>query len=105
LVVVFLLEVSLSLGVSGRHASRHTIVNFMGRSNNYCSYCLRGPCHYCSCSIQLRVSAGGHIPPSLTDNDCGTSGVVQFGQTTCHSHVTSLFPWWQQLLLGSRTSR
>jgi hypothetical protein len=38
LVVVLLLEASLLLGASGRHASRHTIINLMGRSNNYCSY-------------------------------------------------------------------
>jgi hypothetical protein len=38
LVVVFLLNASLPLGPSGRHASRHTIINLMGGSNNYCSY-------------------------------------------------------------------
>jgi hypothetical protein len=32
------------------------------------------------------------------------SGVVQSEQTTCHSHGTSLFPWWPQFLLGSRTA-
>jgi hypothetical protein len=36
LVVVFLLESLLPLGMSGRHASRHTIINLMGRSNSYC---------------------------------------------------------------------
>jgi hypothetical protein len=33
---------------------------------------------------------GSHVPPTLTDNDCGMSGVVQSEQTTCHSHCTSL---------------
>jgi hypothetical protein len=38
LVVVFLLDASLPLGTSGTHASRHTIINLRGGSNNYCSY-------------------------------------------------------------------
>jgi hypothetical protein len=36
--IVFLLDVSLPLGTSGRHASRHTIINLRGGRNNYCSY-------------------------------------------------------------------
>jgi hypothetical protein len=53
---------------------------------------MKGPCHCCGWGIRQQVSAGGRVPPSLTDNVCGMSGVVQSKQTTCHSHGTSLFP-------------
>jgi hypothetical protein len=33
------------------------------------------------------------------------SGVVQSEQTTCHSHGTSLFPWWQTTLAWKQDSR
>jgi hypothetical protein len=37
-IVLFLVNASLPLGTSSRHASGHTIINFWGGSNNKCSY-------------------------------------------------------------------
>jgi hypothetical protein len=69
-------------------------------------FLLRGPCHCCGCGIRQRVSAGRHVPASLTDNDCGSyirCCSIRANHLSQPWHL--FFPWWQQLLLRSRTSR
>jgi hypothetical protein len=89
LIELFLVNVLLRLGMSSRHASGHTLINF---------FLLMGPNHCWGCSHPCWVSAAEHVPSSQTNNDCDTLGLVQSWQTTCYSHDTTLFLWWQQLL-------